>query len=74
LWTKSVVQCERDIHKELECKRLTDKDGRAAKGGVEWFKDTPTLAIPTIMKYVNRYRYNLTGNYSLKFDWSSNRD
>lgn len=55
-WTNLVVQCERDIHHELRNKRLTGKMGGAAKGGVEWFKDTPTLAIPIILKWVTRYR------------------
>ncbi len=55
-WTNLVVQCELDIHHELRNKRLTGKMGGAAKGGVEWFKDTPTSAIPIILKWVTRYR------------------
>ncbi len=59
-WTNLVVQCERDIHYELREKRLTNHLGRAAKGGVEWFKDNPTLAIPIILKWVTRYRNHPT--------------
>jgi hypothetical protein len=57
-WTNSVVQCERDIHLAMEDKRLTDKTGRAAKGGVEWFKDTPTRALPTVLEWVTHHRDN----------------
>ena len=32
-WNKSVVQCEREIHKELDDKRLKDKEGNIAKIG-----------------------------------------
>ncbi|MEH2217873.1 MAG: GIY-YIG nuclease family protein [Nostoc sp.] len=55
-WTNLVVQCERNIHYELRNKRLSDNMGRAARGGIEWFKDTPTLAIPIILKWITRYR------------------
>ncbi|MEJ1939035.1 GIY-YIG nuclease family protein, partial [Nostoc sp. NIES-2111] len=58
LWTNLVVQCERSIHHELRNKRLSDNMGRPARGGVEWFKDTPTLAIPTVIKWITRYRLN----------------
>jgi RNA polymerase sigma factor (sigma-70 family) len=51
-WTKLVVQCEREIHNELTDKRLKDKEGNLAKGGVEWFKDTPTQILPTVLKWV----------------------
>jgi RNA polymerase sigma factor (sigma-70 family) len=51
-WTKLVVQCEREIHNELIDKRLKDKEGNVAKGGVEWFKDTPTQILPTVLKWV----------------------
>lgn len=66
LWTKSVVQCERAIHNELRNKRLADNQGRNAKGGVEWFKDTPTLALPIILKWVNRYRNHPPANGSIQ--------
>lgn len=62
LWTNQVVQCEREIHNELRHKRLTDNQGRAAKGGVEWFKDNPTEAIPIILKWVVRHRTDLSGS------------
>jgi hypothetical protein len=51
-WTKLVVQCERGIHHELIDKRLKDKEGNLAKGGVEWFKDTPTQILPIVLKWV----------------------
>jgi Meiotically up-regulated gene 113 len=57
-WTNSVIQCERDIHLALGDKRLTDNTGRAAKGGVEWFKDTPTMALPTVIEWVTYHRNN----------------
>jgi hypothetical protein len=57
-WTNSVVQCERDIHLAMEDKRLTDKTGRAARGGVEWFKDTPTRALPIVLEWVTHHRNN----------------
>ena len=56
LWTNQVAQCEREIHQELSNKRLIDSTGKAAKGGVEWFKDIPTSAIPIILCWVSRYR------------------
>jgi hypothetical protein len=56
LWTKQVALCERTIHQHLSSKRLTDSTGRAAKGGVEWFKDIPTSVIPIILSWVSRYR------------------
>ena len=51
-WTKLVVQCEREIHNELIDKRLKDNEGNVARGGVEWFKDTPTQILPTVLKWV----------------------
>jgi RNA polymerase sigma factor (sigma-70 family) len=51
-WTKLVVQCEREIHNELIDKRLKDKEGNLAKGGVEWFKETPTQILPTVLEWV----------------------
>jgi hypothetical protein len=56
LWTKQVALCERTIHQQLSSKRLTDSTGKAARGGVEWFKDIPTSAIPIILYWVSRYR------------------
>ena len=58
LWTNLVAPCERSIHIELkeQGKRLTDSRGDDAKGGVEWFKDTPTESLPTIHKWVKYYR------------------
>jgi hypothetical protein len=56
LWTKQVVLCERTIHQQLSSKRLTDSTGKAAKGGVEWFKDIPTSAIPIVLHWVSFFR------------------
>lgn len=56
LWTKQVALCERTIHQQLSSKRLTDSTGKAAKGGVEWFKDIPTSVMPIILYWVSRYR------------------
>lgn len=56
-WTKLVVPCEREIHRELADKRLADKMGRPARGGVEWFKDTPTMALPTVLKWVEHFSH-----------------
>lgn len=54
-WTKLVVPCEREIHRELANKRLADKMGRPARGGVEWFKDTPTLTLPIVLRWVEHF-------------------
>lgn len=54
-WTKLVVQCEREIHNELIDKRLKDKEGNLAKGGVEWFKDTPAQILPIVLKWVKHF-------------------
>jgi RNA polymerase nonessential primary-like sigma factor len=51
-WTKLVVQCERGIHSDLTDKRLKDKEGNLANGGFEWFKDTPTQILPTVLEWV----------------------
>lgn len=56
LWTKEVAMCERTIHQQLSSKRLTDSTGKAARGGVEWFKDIPTSVIPIVLYWVSRYR------------------
>ncbi|PSB57834.1 hypothetical protein C7B77_06985 [Chamaesiphon polymorphus CCALA 037] len=36
-------------------KRLKDKEGNLAKGGVEWFKDTPTQILPIVLKWVKHF-------------------
>lgn len=56
-WTRWVVPCEREIHQELADKRLSDKTGKPAKGGVEWFKDTPTLTLPVVLKWVEHFSH-----------------
>jgi T5orf172 domain/Sigma-70 region 2 len=56
-WTKLVVQCERGIHCDLTHKRLKDNEGNLAKGGVEWFKDTPTQILPTVIQWVKHCNY-----------------
>jgi T5orf172 domain len=54
-WTRLVVQCEHKIHEDLAAKRLSDNTGQAAKGGVEWFKDKPTLVLPIVLKWVEYF-------------------
>ncbi|MBD1873919.1 GIY-YIG nuclease family protein [Nodosilinea sp. FACHB-131] len=54
-WTQWVVSCEHEIHQELAGKRLSDKTGKPAKGGVEWFKATPTLTLPVVLKWVEHF-------------------
>ncbi len=56
LWTNRVVLCERTIHQQLNSKRLTDTIGKVSRGGVEWFKDVPSSAIPIVLHWVSYYR------------------
>jgi len=56
LWTNRVVLCERTIHQQLNSKRLTDTTGKVSRGGVEWFKDVPSSAIPIVLHWVSYYR------------------
>lgn len=54
-WARMVVLCELAIHQELANKRLSDKTGKPARGGVEWFRDTPTEILPIVLKWVEHF-------------------
>jgi hypothetical protein len=63
LWTDLVRPCERDIHRELRSigKRLMDCDGEPARGGKEWFRDTPQEALSLVYRWIKEYRIDLSG-------------
>ncbi len=53
LWTQSALVAERDIHMDLDSRRLRDKNGKEfRRAGVEWFLDRPEEMMNIIRKVV----------------------